>query len=127
MKDFEFKSEEFERFKRKIYEDSDALIKKMIKENSPIKLDEDVKVFEYRDEIQMLRVSKIEVWAISSWGCQGDRLSFDYHGLPLKKNGEPMKNRKPIWFNCFEKDGKRYHMPSYSRIKVIRAHMNNDE
>ena len=118
----EFKSKELSDFKEKIEKESVALIDKIIKENCPISVGEKVKAI-YGDTTERLIVSEINLMAVDSWGWHGERLSFKYKGIPLKKNGEPMKNRKPIWFGCFEKDGKIYHTPSYLRLSVIPARM----
>lgn len=116
----EFKSEKLTEFQEKIDKESLSLINKTIKEHCPISVGEKVKTF-YGKEVEWLIVSKISLMAIDSWGWHGNRLSFKYEGLPLKKNGEPMKNRKPVWFGCFEKNGKVYHTPSYSRLSVVPA------
>ena len=120
--DFEFKSKELRDFRENIREGSSNLINKIIKENSPIQIGEDVKTTDW-NETQILRVISIKLWAISSFGFPGNELSFSYEGIPLKKNGEPMKNRKPVPFWTFIKNGKEYHMPSYFRIKIKVAVM----
>lgn len=122
----EFKSKELTVFQNKIEKESLNLINKIIKEYCPIFVGEKVKTFTFSsngDEIEWLKVSKISLMAIDLWNYPGERLSFKYEGLLLKKNGEPMKNRKPVWFSCFEKDGKIYNTPSYLRLTIIPARM----
>ena len=116
----EFKSKELAAFARKIDKESVSLIKKIIKKHCPISIGEKVKT-KYDKKREWLIVTEIELMVIDSWSM--NRLSFKYEGLPLKKNGEPMKNRKPVWFGCFEKNGKVYHTPSYSRLSVVPANM----
>ncbi len=41
------------------------------------------------------------------FGQMTETLSFYYEGIPLKKDGQPMKNRKPVCFTCFEKESRR--------------------
>ena len=118
-----FKSQELTVFKDRIEKESTNLIAKIIKKHCPISIGEKVRTFAYFNEVEWLIVSKISLMAIDSWNYHGDRLSFEYEGIPLKKNGVPMKNRKPKWFGCFEKNDKIYHTPSYSRIAVVPANM----
>ncbi len=118
---FEFESKELQDFMKNIAESSCKLIDEIIKENSPIQIGEDVRTIQYAGNIEILRVTKITLWAIDSWGNPGKKLSFEYEGLPLRKNGEPMKHRNPVWFDAFEKKDKKYYMPSYNRIKVKSA------
>lgn len=123
MNQFEFVSAELSRFQAKIDKDSTALIAKIIKAHSPIQIGECVDSFECGVYKQVLQVSKIKLCAVKSWGFPGDKLSFAYEGLPLKKDGSVMKNRKPIRFSAFRKDGKKYHMPSYNRLQIATARM----
>ena len=124
--DFEFESNELEKFKRDIRNQSLDLINKLVKKHSPIKIGETVNTWpswSTENEAEKLIVTEIILMAVDSWGYPGDKLSFEYEGAPLKKNGEKMKNRKPIWFNCFKKNAKRYHMPTYNRVEVTTARL----
>lgn len=124
----EFKNEELEKFKFNIRQESQKLIDKIIKENSPIQIGEDVETIGF-SETRTLRVISIKLWADDSFGYPGNTLSFSYEGMPLKKNGEIMKNRIPVPFWAFTKNGKKYHVPSYwrIRIKTARIHCRNSE
>lgn len=119
----EFKSKELAWFKGKIEKESLDLIAKIIKKHCPISVGEKVKTFTYGNKVEWLIVSEISLLAVDSWGYHGEKLSFEYEGLPLKKNGEPMKSRKPVRFDHFEKKGKIYGTPSYSRLTVVPANM----
>jgi hypothetical protein len=118
----EFKSKELTVFQDKIEKESLNLINKIIKKHCPISVGEKIKAL-YGEEAEWLIVTEISLMAVDSWGWHGEKLSFKYEGLPLKKNGEPMKNRKPKWFGCFEKNGKICHTPSYSRLSIMSANM----
>ena len=118
----EFESKELSEYKYKIDKESLVLINKIIEEYCPIAVGEKVKTL-FMDNVEWLQVTKISLMAVDSWGWHGDKLSFKYEGIPLKKNGDAMKNRKPVWFGCFEKNGKIYHTPSYFRLLVSGASM----
>jgi hypothetical protein len=120
----EFKSKELTEFQDKIEKESFDLITKIIKEHCPISVGEKIKTLWGNVEEWMV-VTKIDLMAINSWNYPGERLSFRYEGVPLKKNRVPMKNRKPKWFGSFEKKGKIYHTPSYLRITIIPAKIFN--
>ena len=126
MINIEFINKELDEFANEIKEKSIKLINKIIKNHCPIKIGEKIKSL-YGKEETWLIVSKITLMAVDSWGWHGNRLSFSYEGIPVKKNGEPMKKRKPLWFNCFEKNGKIYNTPSYSRLIVDSAKMYSRE
>jgi hypothetical protein len=123
----EFKNKELNKFTDKIEKESIILINEIIKNHCPIKIGEKIKTIYYRDRVMWLIVSKITLMAVDSWGWHGNKLSFSYEGIPIKKNGEPMKNRKPVWFDHFEKKGKIYSTPSYSRLIVDSAKMYSRE
>ena len=124
MNEYVFLSDELHDYLRKIRNESKELIDKIIKENSVIQLGENVEVVPYfKEKTKIVRVTTIKLMAISLWGEPGERLSFYYEGVPLSKSGEPMKNRKPEWFGTFIKDGKKYHCPSYLKVKIIPAKM----
>uniref|UniRef100_A0A6M3J360 Uncharacterized protein n=1 Tax=viral metagenome TaxID=1070528 RepID=A0A6M3J360_9ZZZZ len=123
--DYHFFSNELQRYQYKIHLDSVKIIDNIIKKFSPIQVDENVETIDYGKEPEMLRVTKIELMAVDSWGAPGQKLSFRYEGMPLSKTGKPMKNRKPKWFGAFRKDGKYYDCPSYNRIKIVPAKMFN--
>lgn len=123
MDQFEFNNDVLQSFMRKIREESLTLIDNIIKKYSPIQIGEDAETTDYKKDSLILRVTKIELYAIDSWGGPGERLSFVYQGIPLKKNGEPMKQRRPIWFSSFIKNGKKYYMPSYNRFLIAEAKM----
>lgn len=118
----EFKSKELTVFQDKIEKESLNLINKIIKEYCSISVGEKIKTLRGEVEEWMV-VTNISLMAVDSWGWHWEKLSFEYEGIPLKKNRVPMKNRKPKWFGCFEKDGKIYHTPSYSRLSVVPANM----
>jgi hypothetical protein len=118
----EFKSKELSVFDTKIDKESCDLINRIIKEHCPISVGEKIKILWGHIDEWMI-VTKISLMAIDSWNQPGERLSFQYEGIPLKKNGESMKNRKPKWFGSFEKNGKVYNTPSYSRLAIIPAKM----
>ena len=120
--EIEFKSRELSSFEGKIEKESADLIAKIIKQDCPIVVGEKVKTL-WGDVEEWMVVTKISLMAINSWGEHGDRLSFQYEGIPLKKNRVPMKNRNPKWFGCFEKKGKIYDTPSYSRLIIVPAKM----
>ena len=118
----EFKNKELTEFQDKIDKESCDLINKIIKEHCPISVGEKVKTsWGYVDEWMV--VTKISLMAIDSWSYPGERLSFRYEGILLKKNRVPMKNRKPKWFGSFKKNGKTYNTPSYLRFAIISAKM----
>ena len=119
---FEFEHESLRVFMQKTREASAALIAEIIKEHSPIQKDEDIESL-HLGENKRLRVTRVTLEAISSFGWPGERLSFSYEGIPLAKNGEPMKNRKPISFSHFQKDGEKYYMPSYNRVEIVPTQM----
>ena len=119
----EFISKDLLEYQSKIGKESQDLIDKIIEEYCPIIVGEKIKTI-YGKEIEWLVVTEISLMSVDSWGCHGDRLSFEYSGIPLKKNRMPMKNRKPKWFGSFEKNGKIYNTPSYSRLLVSAASMN---
>ena len=118
----EFKSKELTTFQDKIEKESTDLIAEIIKEHCPISVGEKIKTL-WGEVEEWMVVTKISLMAINSWGEYGDRLSFEYEGIPLKKNRVPMKNRKPKWFSCFEKTGKIHGTPSYLRLAVVPANM----
>jgi hypothetical protein len=118
----EFKNKELTEFQDKIDKESCDLINKIIKEYCPISVGEEIKTL-WGEVEEWMVVTKIDLMAINSWNYPGERLSFEYKGIPLKKIRIPMKNRKSKWFGCFEKDGKIYNTPSYSRIIIIPARM----
>jgi hypothetical protein len=122
MKNFEFNNGALQSFMRKISKESLALIDNIIEKYSPIQIGEDVETVTYNGT-QTLRVTKIELYVIDSWGGPGERLSFVYQGIPLKKNGKPMKQRKPIQFSVFIKNNEKYWMPSYNRFLITEAKM----
>ena len=118
----EFKSKELTVFQDKIEKESLNLINKIIKEYCPISVGEKIKTL-WGEVEEWMVVTTIDLMAINSWGCHGERLSFKYEGIPLKKNRVPMKNRKPKWFGSFEKKGKIYNTPSYLRLTIVPAKM----
>lgn len=120
--ELEFKSKELTVFQDKIEKESLNLINKIIKEYCPISVDEKIKTLRGEVEEWMV-VTNINLMTINSWRYSEERLSFEYKGIPLKKNRVPMKNRKSKWFGCFEKNGKIYHTPSYLRLTIIPAKM----
>lgn len=120
--ELEFKSKELTVFQDKIEKESLNLINKIIKEYCPISVGEKIKTL-WGEVEEWMVVTNINLMAINSWRYPGERLSFEYEGIPLKKNRVPMKNRKPKWFGCFEKKGKIYHTPSYLRLTIIPARM----
>lgn len=122
MKTIEFQSKELSDYQDKIEKESTELINKLIIENCPIAVGEKVKSL-FMNEEEMMIVTKISLMAVDSWGRHGEDLSFQYYGIPLKKNGEPMKNRKPVLFDYFEKNGKKFGTPSYFRLLVSAAIM----
>lgn len=119
---FEFESKEFENYMERIRSESKQIIEKIILEYSPIKIGDDIETISFGRKT-VLRVSTIELCAIDQWGYPGDKLSFNYYGLLLSKSGKPMKNRKPVWFSSFIKNKKRYDMPSYNRVNIKKAKM----
>lgn len=119
----EFISKELNNFRRKIYNDSQELIKKIIEKNSPVQIGEDVEIIKHPGDTEKFRVTTIKLMAIDSWGEPGSRLSFYYEGIPLSQKGEPMKNRRPKWFSSFWKDGKEYRAPSCLRLEIVPARM----
>lgn len=120
--ELEFKSKELAAFKERIDKESHVLINNIIEKHCPIFVGEKVKTL-WGEVEEWMVVTKISLMAINSCGYHGGKLSFEYEGIPLKKNRVPMKNRKPKWFGCFEKNGKIYHTPSYSRLAVVPANM----
>ena len=122
MKDFEFESRELVKYQRKIREQSQKLIEKIIKGKSPIQIGENVETCTMAN-IQLLKVVDITLQAVDSFGTAGNLLSFGYTGMLLKANHEIMKNRKPIYFSTFTKNGTKYTMPSYFRIQIRSANM----
>lgn len=118
-----FEDESFSDYLRKIKNDSFKLIEKIIKKHSVIQVGENVEVIMYNSDNIKMRVTTVKLMAINSWGGAGTELSFYYEGIPLSKNGKPMKNRNPQWFGTFIKDGKKYHCPSYLRVEIIPAIM----
>ena len=120
--ELEFKSRELSKFEDKIEKESTDLINKIIKKDCPIVVGEKIKTLWGEIEEWMV-VTKIELMAINSWNYPGDRLSFRYEGIPLKKNRVPMKNRKPKWFGYFKKNDKIYGTPSYLRVTIVPAKM----
>lgn len=119
---FEFTSSQLSAYMDKIRKESQCLIDELIVKYSPIQKNEDVETVRF-GELQVLRVTKITLLAVDSFGHPGEKLSFSYEGLPLTKKGDPMKNRNPIWFSAFRKEGKKYHMPSYFRVGIKTARM----
>ena len=117
INEFEFESIELREFDEEIKNRSKQLIEETIKNFSPIQIGENVKTF-CGDTETILQVSEIKLYDIHSWNADFRKLSFSYKGKLLKKNGELMKNRKDQWFGLFEKDGKMYNMPSYSRDRI---------
>jgi len=109
---FEFESLELSEFEMKIRKESKSLIEKIIKEHSPIQIG---------DIVNELKVIRVRLYGIDCWGSPFSKMSFSYEGIPLKKDGTPIKNRKPIWFSSFEKDGNRIEMPSYLRKEIVPA------
>lgn len=99
------------------------LIEKIVKEYSPIQKDEIIDWVKYNGNVEKLKVARVILMAVDSWGCLGGRLSFAYWGMPLTKKGKVAKNRKQIYFYSFYKNGKKYHMPSYNRLEVKTARM----
>ena len=120
---FEFRSNRLTQFMEKINKESRFLINKIVELYSPIQKDEDVEVIRYLGDPQILRVIEITLFAVSLYGSPGDKLSFLYKGIPLTKKGGPMKNRKPIMFDTFLKNNKKYHMPSYFKVEIKPARM----
>lgn len=125
---FEFKSKELSKYMSKIEVESKTLIDAIVANKSPIQVGENIEAFLFL-EPQPTRVVSVSLYAVSSWGYPGDRLSFEYEGMPLTKKGVPMRGRNPIQFNTFFKNGKRYSMPSYNRvgIKPARMHYEKEE
>ncbi len=119
---FEFTSSRLTSYMDKIGKESRSLIEELVVKYSPIQIAEDIESI-ISGELQILRVIKITLFGIDSWDALGEKLSFSYEGMPLTKKGNPMKNRKPIWFSAFRKEGKKYHMPSYNRIEIKTARM----
>lgn len=117
---YEFESSEYSEYKSKIWNESNKLIKKIIKEHSVIQVGDDVEIVDFQKN-KILRVVTIKLMAVSSWGEAGEKLSFYYEGVPVAKNGKPIKNRKPIWFGTFIKNDKKYHCPSYRRVEITSA------
>ena len=120
--DFEFKSKRLSRCMSRLEIESQFLIDAIIAERSPIQVGENVETI-CGSVSQTLRVVSVTLHAVDSWSYPGDRLSFVYEGLPLTKKGVPMRGRKPIEFNTFFKNGKRYSMPSYNRVEIKSARM----
>ena len=118
---FEFESVELGVFAQKIRDESRKLIEETIKKHSPIQIDDIVT--ECYGEKQKLQVTEINLYGIDAWESSFARMSFSYWGLPVKKNGSPMLNRKPVWFSTFIFNGVKYNMPSYNRKEIINATM----
>lgn len=120
--EFEFESTELGEFANEIEKKSRQLIEKTIKEKSPIQIGDIVTEW-YGEEKQKLQVTEIKLYGID-YGSFFGRMSFAYWGVPVKKDSvTPMSNRKPIWFNSFVFEGKKYHMPSYNRNQIVVATM----
>jgi len=126
MNDFEFECKELENFQKKIHNDSVELINWIIKKYSPVQIGDIIEITEWDKSFKKLEITDINLHAINSYGHAGDRLSFDYAGLPLNKDGQVMKNRRRKYFGFFIKDGKQYHMPSYMRVEIKPARMYYD-
>lgn len=108
-------------FMQRLYESSYKIAINVIEEDSPIQIGEIVKAAGYWERSQTLRIVGIRLQAYSLVDCPGDALSFLYEGMPVKKNGEPMKNRKPIVFWWFIKNGTEYYMPDYYKLGTKSA------
>lgn len=118
---FDFQCAGLVAFVERIEKESDSLIKKIISEKSPVQIGDDV-VMVHGGET--LRVSDIGLMAVASCGHPDfGKLSFEYHGMRLTKNGAISKNRNPVYFNAFLFNGAEYFMPSYNRIKIGAANM----
>lgn len=120
---YHFKTDKLWKYRQKIEKESKELIEILIKNHSPIQLGEDVETISFGEETEMMRVTAVELMAVSNLGFPGDKLSFYYEGIPLGKNGKPMKNRKPKCLGAFIKNGQWYYCPSYYRVKIIPAKM----
>jgi len=128
IKNLEFENDELSEYKSKIWHESKELIEKIIKEQSPIQVGEDVEIVSYRDsDFVKMRVTTVKLMAIDSWGEPGRSLSFYYEGVRLSKKGEPMKGRNPERFSSFRKDGKEYSSPSYFRVEIAPAIIHRNE
>ena len=118
MSNFEFASKELEAYENEIKKTSSDLIKKIIEKHSPIRRGEIVAaMLGFGGATTPLIVTDINLHGIRYHTCF-ERLSFSYEGLPPRKDGGIMKNRKKIWFASFKKNGRKYFMPSYLRHKI---------
>ena len=121
MPSFEFQYHELPAFVERVEAESASLIKKIIREFSPVQIGDDVVVIHVIHG-GILRVSHIGLMAVASCGHPDfGKLSFEYHGRRLTKNGAISKNRNPVYFNAFLFNGAEYFMPSYNRIKIGAA------
>ena len=111
---------ELDQYMRKIAVDSETLINKIIAKYSPVKIGEDIKEI---PSGRMIRIKKIDLLVVDSWGYPGDKLSFSYEGDLLTKKNKIMKNRNRVKVCAFQKNGKKYFTPSYNRIKIEVARM----
>lgn len=121
MEQFEFKSDEFQDFKTRIAKESQDMIDQLINTKSPVKIG-DIVTSKY--SVYKVKITRIQPKVIDSWGYFGDRISFYFWGIPVKKDGiTPMKCRLEEPISWFEFNGKTYSMPSYNAIGVKPADM----
>lgn len=117
MKHFrEFESTELFKFEHKMQVDSAKLVEKVIAEKSPAQKGDIIYAIHTTASIEpiWMQITKVSLMSMRGWGGMGE-LSFYYEGVPLTKQGKPMKNRnpKPVW--AFEIGGTRVDCPTYNR------------
>ena len=114
-----FKSRELSDFTSEILKKSKEISERIILSNSPVQIGDIVET-----DHGLVIVELIDIMASSSWGYPDfSRLSFEYWGKPVKKNGKKMVKRKMVVFDRFSKDGIKYAMPTCLRIRLANAHM----
>ncbi|HEX9972316.1 MAG TPA: hypothetical protein VGD14_09615 [bacterium] len=121
MEQFEFKSDEFQAFKARIGKESQAMIDRLIDSMSPVKIGD---IVTSKHSVYKVQITRIQPKIIDSYGYFGDRLSFYFWGIPVKKDGiTPMKGRLEESISWFEFNGKTYSMPAYRAIGIKPADM----
>jgi len=125
QKTIEFRSKRLSDYRDIIRKESEILIEKIIKANSPVQVGDKVTAMGYKYGGRLVKITKIDLLIQGRYEPGEELLTFAYWGVMLKKDGETvMKNRNPILIELFTKDSVFvYSTPQYSRLEIIPARM----
>ena len=118
----EFFDKKLFNYMEKIKNDSTLLIDEIIKKYSPVQIGEEVLDISWSRN-RKVKIVKITLMVMKYSGYPGNRFSFSYEGKLLTKKGEIAKNRKAVDILHFMKNGKKYYIPSYLRLRMVSARM----